>query len=205
MGLGLGASTRHWREKLVNLRFCLYLLLVGGPGIVIGALMATRLPEDVARISLGVAILALAIMTQYFTSRMAKPTRLIKRSLYWTIGSAGIFLIGLLNGSLTSGTWLFFTFWLVSWFHKPFTQSLSYTMIVCSLAHNLIGAIVLGTNVAVNWEFVIALTFGAILSGYAGSSLSLLKGDLFIHLVFTTSCILIGASLLYSGVIESFR
>ena len=203
VGLGVGASIRHGRERLVSARLCLYLLLVGGPGAIIGALVAASIPEAVAQGVLGLLILLLAMMSK----RLAKPgmTNAMdaseqKRRGHWIVGSLGVFGIGLLNGSLSSGTGLLLTFWLVSWFGKPLTQALSYTMIVCSLAYNLLGAIVLGLRVPVQWSFALALILGAIAGGYTGSSLSLAKGSAFIQRAFGISCAVIGASLLYGSI-----
>lgn len=199
VGLGLSASSRHWRERLVEPRFCLWLVLFGTPGVVIGALIATSIPEQIARIALGFLILSLAMLAPI----IAKPTTQSQTerhtALWWLVGAGGVFAIGVLNGALSSGSGLFFTFWLVYWFKKTFTEALSYTMIVSSLVYNSIGAVVLGLEVSVNWGFVIALTVGAVIGGYTGSSVSLRKGDGFIKRVFTISCVLIGASLIYSG------
>lgn len=173
VGLGLGASSRHIREKLFDIKFGSFLFLTGVPGVAIGALVATYIPEEVARISLGVLVLSLALMARYLTNPKTDNDSASFTNLRWVIGGLMTFLIGGLNGALSSGTGLFFTFWLVFWFKKPFTLALSYTMIICSLIYNLIGAVILGLVVTVNWSFVAALILGAIIGGYAGSSLSL--------------------------------
>ena len=65
-------------------------------------------------------------------------------SLQRLIGVAGLFGIGLLNGSLTSGTGLFVTLWLVRWYGLSHPKAVAHTLILVGLAWNGTGALVLG-------------------------------------------------------------
>lgn len=198
VGLGVGGSIRHGREGLVSKKLCLILLLASSPGVIVGALTATSIPEEVARLALGILILGLALLSGKLTPSESTPMSKRSKHVFWLVGCFGVFIIGLLNGALSSGTGLLFTYWMAVWFRRPLTEALSYTMIVCSFANNLLGAVVLGLQVSVQWGFVAALILGALIGGYAGSSLSLAKGSNFIRRVFRISCAVIGSSLIYS-------
>ncbi|WP_413403161.1 MULTISPECIES: hypothetical protein [unclassified Synechococcus] len=50
------------------------------------------------------------------------------------IGVAVIFMIGILNGSLTSGSGLFVTLWLVRWFGLSYPKAVAHPLILVGLA-----------------------------------------------------------------------
>jgi hypothetical protein len=62
----------------------------------------------------------------------ARPRPLSRRRL--AIGGAGLFAIGVLNGSLTSGTGLFVTLWLVRWFGLDYGRAVAYTLVLVGLS-----------------------------------------------------------------------
>ena len=45
-------------------------------------------------------------------------------------GGLVLFMIGVLNGSLTSGTGLFVTLWLIRWFGLDYKMAVAYTLIL---------------------------------------------------------------------------
>lgn len=200
VGLGIGASYRHSQVDGINWKMIIGLCLVGIPGVILGALYAVLIPEQVARLCLGGLILGLALLNLCKLSTPSNSNPDISLTTRSVLGLFGIFIIAILNGSLTSGTGLLFTMWLVQWFGLPFILALSYTMIVCSLVYNMVGALVLGSHVSVDLMFVVLLVVGAVLGGYWGANLSLKKGEAFIKTVFTSSCVLIGSVLLYQGI-----
>ena len=55
-----------------------------------------------------------------------------------------LFFLGFLNGSLTSGTGLFVTIWLVLWFGMDYQRAVAYTLIMVGLFWNGSGAVTLG-------------------------------------------------------------
>ena len=56
----------------------------------------------------------------------------------WSVftGGIGLFAIGVLNGSLTSGTGLFVTLWLVRWFGADYRQAVAYTLVLGGMFWN---------------------------------------------------------------------
>ena len=113
--------------------------------------------------------------------------------LIW--GGIGLFAIGVLNGSLTSGTGLFVTLWLVRWFGADYRQAVAYTLVLVGIVWNGAGAITLGILGEVRWDWLPALLLGSLLGGYAGAHLAILKGNVWIKRVFEVVTLLVGAKL----------
>ena len=112
------------------------------------------------------------------------------------IGVAVIFMIGILNGSLTSGSGLFVTLWLVRWFGLSYPRAVAHTLILVGLAWNGTGALVLGFSGEIRWSWIPALIAGSLAGGYLGAHLSLRKGSRLVKSAFEWLALLMGASLL---------
>ena len=112
------------------------------------------------------------------------------------IGVAVIFMIGILNGSLTSGSGLFVTLWLVRWFGLSYPKAVAHTLILVGLAWNGTGALVLGFSGEIRWSWIPALIAGSLAGGYLGAHLSLRKGSRLVKSAFEWLALLMGASLL---------
>ena len=54
VALGVGATARHWREKSLEWRFAMFILAAGLPGVLLGAVYILDVPDQIARIALGV-------------------------------------------------------------------------------------------------------------------------------------------------------
>ncbi|HYP68942.1 MAG TPA: sulfite exporter TauE/SafE family protein, partial [Thiobacillaceae bacterium] len=111
-------------------------------------------------------------------------------------GIAGLFGVGFLNGSITSGTGLFLTMWLIRHFGMDYKRAVAYTLILCGLFWNGTGAAVLGYLGTIAWQWMPALLAGSILGGYAGSHIAIKKGNLWIKRSFEIVTILIGLKLI---------
>jgi len=112
------------------------------------------------------------------------------------IGVAVIFMIGILNGSLTSGSGLFVTLWLVRWFGLSYPKAVAHPLILVGLAWNGTGALVLGFSGEIRWSWIPALIAGSLAGGYLGAHLSLRKGSRLVKSAFEWLALLMGASLL---------
>ena len=112
------------------------------------------------------------------------------------VGSMGLFGIGMLNGSLSSGSGLFVTLWLVRWFGLSYPRAVAHTLILVGLAWNGTGALVLGFSGEIRWDWVPALIAGSLIGGYLGAHLSLKKGSRVVKLAFECLALLMGLSLL---------
>ena len=65
-----------------------------------------------------------------------------------------LFVIGILNGSLTSGTGLFVTLWLVQWFGMDYKRAVAHTLVLVGLFWNGSGAITLGIIGEIQWDWL---------------------------------------------------
>jgi hypothetical protein len=113
-----------------------------------------------------------------------------------TIGGVGIFAIGFLNGSLTSGSGLFVTLLLVRWFGLDYKRAVTYTLILVGFFWNGLGAITLAFRAPVQWDWLPALLLGSFMGGYIGAHLSIIKGNRLIKIMFQTMAIIVGGKLI---------
>jgi uncharacterized membrane protein YfcA len=89
------------------------------------------------------------------------------------LGGLGLFSIGVLNGSLTSGTGLFVTLWLVRWFGLDYGRAVAYTLVLVGLFWNGAGALTLGSQGQIAWSWIPTLVSGSVAGGYIGAQTSL--------------------------------
>ena len=108
-----------------------------------------------------------------------------------------LFAIGVLNGSLSSGSGLFVTLWLVRWFGLSYPKAVAHTLILVGLAWNGTGALVLGFSDEICWGWIPALIVGSLIGGYLGAHLSLKKGSRLVKRAFECLALVMGASLLF--------
>jgi hypothetical protein len=114
-----------------------------------------------------------------------------------------IFLIGILNGSISSGTGLLVTILLIKTFEMDFLRAISLTFFTVGIFWNFVGAIFLTKIGSVPLNILILLIIGSFTGGYLGAHLSKLNGNILIKKTFITVCILVGISLLIKS-IKSF-
>lgn len=196
VALGIGATLRHLREQQLELAFALFILACGMPGVVIGAHLIIGVPDRLAEIALGCLTISLGIYS-WLNPSLGQRTRAINRDQRgFVIGGMALFLIGVLNGSLTSGTGLFVTLWLVRWFGLEYKRAVAYTLILVGVFWNGIGALTLGLISEIRWSWLPALLLGSLLGGYAGAHLSIVKGNLWIKRVYEMITVLIGLKLI---------
>lgn len=194
--LGLGATIRHWKESHLERRFTLAVLGAGVPGVILGAATILHVPERAATLALGGLTLGLGLYS-LFKPKLGmefQPRNREGRGL--AIGMAVLFCIGFLNGSITSGTGLFLTLWLIRHFGLDYKHALAYTFILGGLFWNGSGALVLGVLGNIAWDWLPALLAGALLGGYLGSHLAITRGNLWIKRAFEITTIVIGLKLL---------
>ena len=196
VALGLGAAGRHWRASSLDPRLCLLVLLGGLPGVWIGASTVLALPDRIATAALGLLTLCLGLYSARRPDLGESDRDVNLNRQQQLIGVGVLFAIGVLNGSLTSGTGLFVTLWLVRWFGLSYTRAVAHTLILVGLAWNGTGALVLGFSGEIRWSWVPALVVGSLIGGYVGAHLSLEKGSRLVKRAFELLSLLMGVSLL---------
>jgi uncharacterized membrane protein YfcA len=196
VALGIGATIRHLRESHLERQFALFMVIAGIPGVILGASVILQVPDRSAQIALGFLTLALGVYS-FFSPQLGQlytPAHRDRQGL--VIGGITLFLIGVLNGSLTSGTGLFVTLWLIRWFGMDYKRAVAYTLVLVGLFWNGAGAITLGMLGEIYWLWLPALLLGSVLGGYLGAHLAIVKGNKVIKRAFETVTLLIGLKLI---------
>lgn len=196
VALGVGAVLRYLKSSRLERNFVLVLLIAGLPGVVIGANVILFVPDRVAEIALGLLTggLGLYSILKKELGQHVMPKHRDKQG--WLMGGSMIFFLGALNGSLTSGTGLFVTLWLVLWFGMDYQRAVAYTLIMVGLFWNGTGAITLGLLADIQWDWLPALLLGSLLGGYLGSHLAIKHGNRIIKRAFEVVTILISIKLM---------
>jgi uncharacterized membrane protein YfcA len=196
VALGVGATLRHLKSSTLERRFVLFILACGLPGVVAGASVILQVPDRTAKVALGVLTLGLGLYS-LLRRELGQQYQPRHRSGWplW-VGGAGLFLIGVLNGSLTSGTGLFVTLWLVRWFGLDYQRAVAYTLVLVGMFWNGAGALTLGLLGEIKWAWLPALLFGSLLGGYLGAHLAITRGNRAIKRVFEVVTMVVGIKLL---------
>lgn len=182
VALGLGAAYRHLKNpENINWPFALYVMLCGVFGTILGAFLIIRVPDKPAELTLGLLTIALGVYSIYKKKMGYMETHKHRDTPGYTIGGLVLFLIGILNGSLTSGSGLFVTVWLIQWFGLDYKRAVMYTMLLVGLFWNATGAISLSLfGGQIYWLWMPVLLIASLLGGYAGAHMGLLKGSTWI-------------------------
>lgn len=196
VALGIGATARHWREKNIDIPFSAHILATGLPGVILGANVILKVPDRPAEIALGILTIGLSIYSVLNPSLGRKNMERHRDRSGLAIGGIGLFFIGALNGSLTSGTGLFVTIWLVRWYGLDYKQAVTYTLILVGLFWNGVGALTLGVLGEIRWSWLPALLLGSLIGGYLGAHLAIIKGNLWIKRAFEIVTFLVGIKLI---------
>ena len=199
VALGVGATLRHARERSLNARLASLILFSGLPGVWLGARLVLAVPPRLSTLLLGLLTIGLGLFSasRADLGSRAVPHRHGPGGLL--IGAAGLFAIGVLNGSLTSGTGLFVTLWLVAWFGLDYGRAVAYTLILVGLFWNGTGALTLGLQGQIAWRWLPALLLGSVLGGYLGAHLAIARGSGLVKRCFEILALLMGLSLLWKS------
>ena len=196
VALGIGATVRHLREEPLERRLALTILLSGLPGVILGAGSILQVPERLAEVSLGVLTAGLGIYS-FLNPQLGQRVRPVNRGRHGSLaGGMVLFCIGILNGSLTSGTGLFVTLWLVRWFGLDYRRAVAYTLILVGVFWNGSGALTLGILGEIRWSWLPALLAGSLLGGYIGAHLAIRSGNRWIKRAYETVTLLVGLKLI---------
>ncbi len=199
VALGLGAVLRYLTRHELDRRFVILILLSGVPGVITGAHLILFVPDHEAILALGLLTGGLGLYSR-IKPDLGQTCQLAHQSLKgYLIGGAVLFVLGLLNGSLTSGTGLFVTIWLISWFGMDYQRAVAYTLILVGVFWNGAGAVTLGLLSHIRWDWLPALLAGSLLGGYGGSHLAIVHGNRWIKRSFEVVTLLIALKLIVAG------
>ena len=197
VALGIGATMRHFREGSLNWQFSLLILASGLPGVVLGALVIVHLPERPAELALGILTMGLGFYSIRQKELGLSSELSTKGGLHSLIGVVVLFIIGALNGSLSSGTGLFVTIWLVRWFRLDYKLAVAYTLVLVGLFWNGAGALTLGLQAPIRWDWIPILLVASALGGYVGAHFAIAAENRWIKRAYEVITLLVGLKLLW--------
>ena len=200
VALGLGGSLRNYKSLRNDIYVTWQILIFGLPGVIIGASIVEYISEKYLYLFLGIISIILAfyslLISDLGLSSNNKKLDLVHKIRFLIF----IFFIGILNGSISSGTGLLVTIILIKTFGMDFLRAISLTFFTVGIFWNLTGAVILSQIGSVPLNILIILLVGSFTGGYLGAHLSKLKGNILIKKTFTIVCTLVGISLLIKSI-----
>lgn len=196
VALGLGAIMRYLGQGRLEWRFVLLLLVSGIPGVIIGANSILSVAERTAQIALGLLTGGLGLYSLFNRELGQQNIAKHRNTISMMMGGLMLFIIAIINGSLTSGSGLLVTLWLVLWFGFDYQRAVGYTLVMVGLFWNGIGAITLGLLTDIHWAWLPALFIGSLVGGYLGSHLAITQGNRWIKPIFEWVTLFIAVKLI---------
>jgi len=202
VALGLGSSLRNHKSLKNDIYVALQILIFGLPGVTLGASIVEFISEQFLYLFLGIISTLLAFYS-FSKSDLGLSSRknevtFISKIRFLIL----IFLIAILNGSISSGTGLFVTILLIKTYGMDFIRAVSLTFFTVGIFWNFTGAIVLSKIGIIPINILILLILGSFTGGYTGAHLSKLKGNKLIKKTFTIVCLLVGISLFIKAIMS---
>ena len=204
VALGLGGTLRNYKTINNDIYVAWQILIFGLPGVIFGSSIVKFISEKYLYLFLGIISIFLAFYS-FFKSDLGLSTGNNELNLIQKIKFLiSIFLIGILNGSISSGTGLLVTILLIKTYGIDFLRAISLTFFTVGIFWNLTGSIFLSKIGPVPLNTLIILIIGSFTGGYFGAHLSKLKGNTLIKKSFTTVCFFVGVSLLIKSINSFF-
>ena len=204
VALGLGGSLRNYKSLRNDIYIAWQILIFGLPGVLVGTIIVEFISEQYLYLFLGLFSILLAfyslLKSDLGLSSVNKELHLFHKIRFLIF----IFLIGILNGSISSGTGLLVTILLIKTFGMDFLRAISMTFLTVGIFWNFTGAIFLSKIGSVPSNILILLIIGSFSGGYLGAHLSKLKGNILIKKTFTIICLVVGISLLIKSLMSFF-
>ena len=196
VALGVGATIRNLREGSLQRKLTIIIIVFGLPGVILGANVILYVPDRSAEIALGVLTIGLGLYSVLKPELGQQQKYFSPDTWRFAVGGLALFIIGILNGSLTSGTGLFVTLWLVQWFGMDYKRAVAHTLVLVGLFWNGAGAVTLGLIGEIQWDWLPALLLGSLIGGYIGAHLAITKGNRWIKRLFEIITLGVGIKLI---------
>ena len=202
VALGIGGSLRNFSSYKSELTIIFILLLIGIPGVLVGSSLVLIISNEYLYLIIGLISIILGFYS--FTKPELGLTKIKKNIDYftWMRFILFVFVIAILNGSISSGTGLLVTILLIKTFGIDFLKAISITFFSVGIFWNASGAISLSRNGTFPFEILLVLLLGSFLGGLVGAHLSNLKGNKIIKRFFTFLSFIVGISLCFKFIGE---
>lgn len=198
VALGLGAAYTHLKAKTCSPITMIYVILAGSLGVVAGAYLVVQIPDRVAELMLGAMIIALGVYSRFKPQLGQVTLEKNRHPLGYLVGGLGLAVIGIINGSLTAGSGLLVTLFLVQWFGYSYKQAVALTMICVGLFWNGLGGVaVVQAGAPIYWPWLPILLLASFVGGGLGAMIAVKKSNQFIKNCFEILTLLVGLKLLF--------
>ena len=141
VALGIGGSLRNYKSLGNDIGVAWLILIFGMPGVVLGSSLVEFISVKYLYLFLGIMSILLAFYSFYKPdfglSSGDNKLNLVNKIRFLIF----IFLIGILNGSISSGTGLFVTLLLIKTFKMDFLRAISLTFFTVGIFWNFIGGV----------------------------------------------------------------
>ncbi|MBO6970329.1 MAG: sulfite exporter TauE/SafE family protein [Prochlorococcus marinus CUG1431] len=202
VALGIGGSLRNYKSLKNDIYIIRLILIFGIPGVIAGASIVKFISEQYLYFFLGLFSILLGFYSllkpDLGLSSRNNNLNLIQKIRFLIF----ISLIGVLNGSISSGTGLIVTILLIKTFGVDFLRAISLTFFTVGIFWNLTGAFLLSKIGSLSLNLLILLIIGSFTGGYLGAHLSKLKGNILVKKTFTLVCLSVGVSLIVKSLIN---
>ena len=171
VALGIGGSLRNYKSLRNDLSVFWQIIIFGIPGVILGSFIVEFISEKYLYLILGIFSVLLAV---YSFRRAELGLLSADKKLYFLLNLRFvilIFFIGILNGSISSGTGLLVTILLIKTFGMDFLRAISMTFFTVGIFWNALGAISLSRIGSIPIHLSILL-FWFFSGGYFGAHLS---------------------------------
>ena len=196
VALGLGGSIRNLKSLKNDIYVLSQILFFGTPGVILGSSIVKYLSEQYLYLILAIFSITIALYSFLKPSLGLDSVEININHRLKLSFLLPIFFIGILNGSVSSGTGLLVTILLIKTFKMDFLRAVSSTFLTVGIFWNAIGAFTLSRIGSIPMNLLAILILGSFTGGYFGAHLSNLKGNKLIKKTFTIVCLLVGISLL---------
>ena len=205
VALGLGGSLRNYKSLKNDIHVVWKILIFGLPGVIFGASIVEFISEQYLYLFLGIISVLLAFYTFLKSDLGLSSGNNALNFIHKVRFFIFIFLIGVLNGSISSGTGLLVTMLLIRTFGMDFLRAISLTFFTVGIFWNFTGAIFLSRIGSLPSNILLLLIIGSFTGGYFGAHLSKLKGNKLIKNTFTVVCFFVGISLFIKSIISFLK
>ena len=200
VALGVGGSIRNYNSLRNNFFVLIEIIIFGTPGVIFGTTIVDYLSEVYLYLILGFFSIFIAFYS-FFKPTLGlvseeKRLNIFAKSRFCIL----IFFIGVLNGSVSSGTGLLMTILLIKSLKFDFIRAVSITFFTVGIIWNAIAAFFLSRIGTIPINLLILLILGSLIGGFWGAHLSNLKGNKLIKNTFTSVCLIVGMSLLIKSI-----
>ncbi len=200
VALGIGGSIRNYKSLKKDFYILWQILIYGIPGVIYGSFIIEIISEKYLYLLLGTFSVLLALYSIHKSDfgllSVNKELNLLDKFRFAIL----IFLIGILNGSISSGSGLLVTILLIKTYGIDFLRAVSLTFFTVGIFWNAVGAISLTRIGSIPSNLLIVLILGSFVGGFFGAHLSNLKGNKLIKNTFTIVCLSVGISLLIKSI-----